>query len=229
MQNSVEIFSIALGLVEPWYVKEVVFDKERLQLDVYLGFKKGHLFLADDTQYYTAYDTVERRWEHLNFFQHKCYLHAKVPRVMQSDGKIKTQEVPWARKGSGFTLLFEAFSMLLIENEMPVNKVAKLLQVYPARIWNVFDYWISIAHKEDVIDSLTKIGFDETSVKKGHNYITHTPWECRMPLYLYYLPVNFLSPYFPSISPEFSLISAISIQFLIYFNASSRSFCFISL
>ena len=25
MQNSVEIFSIALGLVEPWYVKEVVF------------------------------------------------------------------------------------------------------------------------------------------------------------------------------------------------------------
>ena len=28
MQNSVEIFSIALGLVEPWYVKEVVFDKE---------------------------------------------------------------------------------------------------------------------------------------------------------------------------------------------------------
>ncbi len=59
----------------------------------------------------------------LTFFQHKCYLHAKVPRVMQSDGKIKTQEVPWARKGSGFTLLFEAFSMLLIENEMPVNKL----------------------------------------------------------------------------------------------------------
>ena len=28
MQNSVEIFSIALGLIEPWYVKEVVFDKE---------------------------------------------------------------------------------------------------------------------------------------------------------------------------------------------------------
>ena len=24
MQNSVEIFSIALGLVEPWYVKDIV-------------------------------------------------------------------------------------------------------------------------------------------------------------------------------------------------------------
>jgi len=74
-----------------------------------------------------------------------------------------------ARKGIGFTLLFEGFSMLLIENEMPVNKVDKILQVYLVRIWNVFDYWISIAHKEAVIDSLTKIGFDETSFKKGHN------------------------------------------------------------
>ena len=77
MQNSVEIFSIALGLIEPWYVKEVVFDKERLQLDVYLGFKKGHLFLADDNQYYTAYDTDERRWEHLNFFSAEMLLTRK--------------------------------------------------------------------------------------------------------------------------------------------------------
>ena len=173
MQNSIEIFSIALGLTEPWFVKEVVFDKERFQLDIFLGFKKGHPFLMEDGHYYSAHDTIERRWEHLNFFQHKCYLHANVPRVKQLDGKIKTQEVPWARKGSGFTLLFEAFSMLLIENEMPVNKVAKILQVYPARLWNVFDYWISIAHQEDDMEDLTKIGFDETSVKKGHNYITH--------------------------------------------------------
>lgn len=173
MQNSVEIFSIALGLGEPWYVREVVFDKSKQQLDIYLAFKKGYLFKMEDGGTNTAYDTVERSWEHLNFFQHKCYLHAHVPRVKQTDGGIKTQEVPWARKGSGFTLLFEAFSMLLIENEMPVNKVANILQVYPKRLWNVFDYWISIAHKENDIQELTKIGFDETSVKKGHNYITH--------------------------------------------------------
>ena len=80
MQNSIEIFSIALGLTEPWFVKEVVFDKERFQLDIFLGFKKGHPFLMEDGHYYSAHDTIERRWEHLNFFQHKCYLHANVPR-----------------------------------------------------------------------------------------------------------------------------------------------------
>lgn len=62
--------------------------------------------------------------------------------------------------------------MSLIESEMPVSKASKLMNVYPQRVWNIFDYWISIAFKEDQIPSLSKIGFDETSTKKGHNYVT---------------------------------------------------------
>jgi len=172
MGNSEQIFTLALGLENPWTIKELVFNKETLRLDIHLQFKKGHKFKMLDGNEYTAYDSIERRWQHLNFFQHQCYLHAKVPRVKQSDGQIQTQSVPWARKGSGFTLLFEAFSMLLIENEMPVNKAAKIVKVYPNRLWNVFNYWISKAHNEDEIADLDKVGFDETSVKKGHNYIT---------------------------------------------------------
>jgi len=33
MKNTEKIFSVALGLEETWYVKEVVFDADRLQLD----------------------------------------------------------------------------------------------------------------------------------------------------------------------------------------------------
>lgn len=172
MKNSEQIFAIALGLQEPWKIKEVIFNKETSCLDIHLEFVKGHKFKIDNDNKNTAHDTVSRTWQHLNFFQHKCYLHAKVPRVKHPNGKIKTQEVPWSRKGSGFTLLFEAFAMLLIENEMPVNKVAEVVQVYPNRLWTIFNYWISIAHQKDVIKDLDKVGFDETSIKKGHNYIT---------------------------------------------------------
>jgi transposase len=172
MNNSEQIFAIALGIEVPWHIEKIVFSKEQSQLDIYLKFTRGSRFMMDDQQEYTAHDTSDRTWQHLDFFQHKCYLHAKVPKVKQADGKIKTYPVPWARKGSGFTLLFEAFSMLLIENEMPVNKVAKVVKVYPNRLWNVFNYWISKAHKQDIIEDLDKIGFDETSVRKGHDYIT---------------------------------------------------------
>jgi transposase len=174
MDNSKEIFSLALGLREPWSVEKINFEEvERgKELHIYLSFTRGYKFKGEDGDLYTAHDTAERTWQHLNFFQHKCYLHAKVPRLVEKDGKTTTQQGPWARKGSGFTLLFEAFSMLLIENEMPVNKAATIVGVYPNRLWRVFSYWIGKAHNADEIEDLSKVGFDETSSKKGHNYVT---------------------------------------------------------
>ena len=172
MTNSQDIFAIALGLEEPWHIKEIAFDRNSSRLDIHLGFTKGFKFKAGDGLFYSAHDTVKRSWQHLNFFQHHCYIHAKVPRIKQGDGKTRTVSVPWARPGSGFTLLFEAFAMLLIENEMPVNKAAGILGVYPNRLWTVFNYWIARAHNADEIENLEQLGFDETSTRKGHHYVT---------------------------------------------------------
>ncbi len=168
--NSSQIFTLALGISEPWYVKEILFDKPGTQsavLNIHIDFKKGSKFDS-----HSVHDTVERKWQHLNIFEHNCYIHARVPRIILEDGSVKTIEVPWARKNSGFTLLFEAYSMLLIESEMPVNKASKVLRVNPHRLWNVFTYWIKQAHEKDSIEGLTMLGFDETSTRKGHNYVT---------------------------------------------------------
>ena len=127
MNNSKEIFNLALGLTSPWHVSsirfEVTTDGKDLHIDLF--FNHGSKFMCDDGKEYTAHDTVARTWQHLNFFEHKCFLHAKVPKIKQDNGKVKTVPVPWARKHSGFTLLFEAYSMLLIENEMLVKKHQK--------------------------------------------------------------------------------------------------------
>lgn len=174
MNNSAEIFEIGLGLQAPWYIEKVEFEtvKTCKELHIYIDFKKGYKFKDEDGFEQNTHDTMQRTWQHLNFFQHKCYLHARVPRVINKDNKVVLVDVPWARKNSGFTLLFEAYSMLLIESEMPVSKAAKLVKVYPQRLWNIFNYWISIAHSEDKIENLENVGFDETSTKKGHNYVT---------------------------------------------------------
>ncbi len=174
MQNATEIFKIALGLNEPWQIDSVSFDKENKVLNIQIKFTKGTQFSMPDDMEYSAYDKRPRTWQHLNFFEHKCFIHCDVPRVQQADGKTTIQEVPWARKGSGFTLLFEAFAMLLIENEMPVNKVGKVLKVVPNRLWRMFDFWIERAHNADEINKINQLGYDETSMRKGHNYITTT-------------------------------------------------------
>jgi transposase len=55
---------------------------------------------------------------------------------------------------------------------MPVNKVGKVLKEYPNRIWTIFNYWISIAYNEADHSEIATLGIDETSSKKGHDYLT---------------------------------------------------------
>ena len=69
MQNSEQLFSIALGLKAPWFIDEVLFDKDTSQLDIHIKFTRGHKFEMPDGEDYTVHDTVERKWQHLNFFQ----------------------------------------------------------------------------------------------------------------------------------------------------------------
>jgi transposase len=175
MNNTQDIFTLALGLEKPWIVREVSFKSETdnafKTLHIYIDFSKGSTFKYNDLDL-KCYDTEDKTWQHLNFFQHKCYLHARVPRVRLPSGKVHRVQVPWAREGSGFTLLFEAYSMLLIESEMPVNKAADCLDVYPKRLWTIFNYWIQKTVKTDDLSSVCEIGIDETSSKKGHEYVT---------------------------------------------------------
>lgn len=174
--NSNQIFELALSLQKPWFVKEIKMNleegKTHGQIDIYLDFERGFKFKDKEGNSLKVHDTVERKWQHLNFFQHTCYLHARVPRVVSLEEKVINVEVPWARPGSGFTLLFEAFSMLLIESEMPVNKAADIMGVYAQRLWNIFNYWIEKAFRADKQDKVEVLGIDETSTKKGHNYVT---------------------------------------------------------
>ena len=173
--NSTTLFGMALGLQSPWEVQDISFAAEessRKELHLHLGFARGSRFPDATGVECSVHDKVDREWQHLNFFEHHCFLHCSVPRIRTSDGKVITVEVPWSRPGSGFTLLFEAFSMALIEREMPVNRVAEILGVNPQRVWAVFNHWIGKAREADNPSAITRLGVDETSSRKGHKYVT---------------------------------------------------------
>ena len=113
--NSETLFSMALGLHTPWQVKDVTFstdDTGHSELHLHIDFASGSRFPDEANELCPVHDTVERQWQHLSFFEHTCYLHCAVPRITTIDGKVRTVDVPWARAGSGFTLLFEALATL---------------------------------------------------------------------------------------------------------------------
>ena len=79
--------------------------------------------------------------------------------------------MPWAREGSGFTLLFEQVVLVLCR-EMPVAKVAELTGVTDHRLWRVLAHYVGEALGKIDLSRLEGLGVDETASKRGHNYVT---------------------------------------------------------
>jgi transposase len=131
------LFTAALGLGPQWRVVECRFEGEPKCLELRLEHVPGQPFDCPQCGARCGvHDTIERRWRHLNFFQYRCELVAKVPRVWCSKDGVHQVRVPWARPGSGFTLMMEAL-MVVLSAEMPVEAVAEVLQEHDTRLWRV--------------------------------------------------------------------------------------------
>jgi transposase len=147
-----DLFTLALNLTPEWKVVDCVLDLEKKRLSLKLDFVSGSKFPAPGASHQllcAVHDTVEKRWRHLDFFQYETELVARVPRVETPEGKVALIEVPWARPGSGFTLLFEAWAMLLCA-QVPVSEAGELLGESDTRLWRMVQHYVELAHgKQD--------------------------------------------------------------------------------
>lgn len=168
-----ELFRAALGLAEPWQVTDAAFDADQGRLDLYLDFPRGAHFPCPegDARDCPVHDTESKTYRHLDFFQHQAYLHARVPRVECSAHGTRQVEVPWAREGSGFTLLFEAF-VLELAAHMPVAAIARLTGEHDTRIWRVLEHYVEAARAGLDFSEVERVGVDETSAARGQDYVS---------------------------------------------------------
>jgi transposase len=169
------LFTAALGLSRPWRVSRTEFDPEQAQLDLYLDFERGARFgcPAQDCAHDACevHDTTDKTWRHLDFFQHKAFLHARAPRVRCPEHGVRQVSVPWARPGSGFTLLFEAL-VLSFAAAMPMAKVAAMTREHDTRIWRVVEHHVHAARDQLDCSGVRRVGVDETSARTGQDYIS---------------------------------------------------------
>ena len=141
--REVDIFQMALGLTPPWEVSSCAFSAEKKRLDIRLAFPRGSVFACPECGRtgLKAHDTVEKTWRHLNFFQHEAWLSAKVPRVKCDQCGVRLVCVPWARPGSGFTLLFEALVMSMA-GALPVKTLAASIGEQDTRIGRMIHHYV---------------------------------------------------------------------------------------
>ena len=166
------LFTQALGLVAPWQVKQVDFDREAGRIDFQVTFGgRRHVCPACGAAAQPFHDRLARSWRHLDFFQYEAYLHAEVPRVACSGcGKVTQIPVPWAREGSRFTLLFKALTLMLGPT-MSVLAAGRLVRVPPRRLWRVIEHHVGKARARESHAEVRAVGIDETACRRGQQYL----------------------------------------------------------
>ncbi|MBR8049516.1 MAG: ISL3 family transposase [Pseudomonadota bacterium] len=167
-----KLFEAALGVSPPWQVTGADFDLAAKTLTIRVDFIAGSRFaLAGVEGQHPVHDTVAKRYRHLNFFQHECFLEVRVPRVKLPDGSVRQVDPPWAGKLSGFTLLFEALVLLLCQ-QMTFAAAARLVGVSRHRVAALCERYVELALAQTDLSAVRELAIDETSRARGHDYIT---------------------------------------------------------
>jgi transposase len=160
---------------EPWRVIKVEFAAEPGRLDLQVTYRRGARFSCPEPgcgqDQGPVHDTVDKTWRHLDFFQHKAFLHARVPRVRCGEHGVRLVAVPWARPGSGFTMLFEAL-VLTFAKAMPMRKVAESVREHDTRVWRIVEHHVHAARAGQDFSAVRRVGMDETSARRGQDYIS---------------------------------------------------------
>jgi len=167
-----KIFEAALGISSPWFIAGMNFEPSQRKLRIRVDFEVGSRFaVPGQSGEHPVHDTVTKTYRHLNFFQHECELEVRIPRVKLPDGSVRQVNPPWAGKLSGFTLLFEAFVLLLCR-EMPFSGVARVTGVSVHRVMALAEQYVNAAVAATDLSEVRRLAIDETSRAKGHDYVT---------------------------------------------------------
>lgn len=167
------LFTLALGMVSPWEVVGLNLDAKEKRLDIKVDFTPGSTFPCPECgEACKAHDASWHTWRHLNFFEHLTYIEGRQPRTKCDRHGVLTVDVPWARPGSNFTLLFDALVLEMARNGLTVAAIARMVGENDTLIWRLLEHYVDEARARADFSGVTSVGVDETSRQKNHVYVT---------------------------------------------------------
>ena len=167
-----ELYEKLLGLKEPWFVEKVSLDLSAATVTVIIGHPKGASFPCPVCgKPSPVYDHQKRRWRHLDTCGFTTILEAEVPRISCSEHGVKQVTIPWGEPGSRFTALFEAVAISLLK-VASLSDVARHLRISWDAASGIMERAVRRGMARRETQPLTRIGIDETSFQKRHEYVT---------------------------------------------------------
>ena len=174
VENFDKMLAGSLRLEDPWYIIGAEFNEEEPAIHIHVGVDKTAALCCPvcgaPTKRY-GYEPKERVWRHANCLFYPCYVHCKRPRVLCDKCGTVQVNAPFERKNSRFTLLFEGYAMLLLQ-DVPRARASRLLRCDEKSLAAILTYWVHDAVNRMDLSDTCSIAMDETSFRRGHKYVT---------------------------------------------------------
>jgi transposase len=171
--NEREFYRVILGLKEPWQVQAVHVDVGGRKVEVRVGYEEGTLWACPESrERLPVHDHVERTWRHLDTCQFETVLICRVPRLRLPDGRVWTVPVPWAEKGSRFTLLFEQLAVTVLKAARTLTQAAQWLRLDWDAVQRIMERAVGRGLERRSVERVRHVGLDEKSFRRGQSYIS---------------------------------------------------------
>ncbi len=148
-------------------IKEIQIDESNKVVNVYVEY------IYELETGYKLHSSYKKKWEHLPLFEYKTYIHCQVPIFKKSDtNHFKKAIINFASGYSRHTLAYEEWILDKIKIHNCFSKVAKELGIFAKTVSSIYHKHVSKINETAIPITAKRIGIDETSTRKGHNYLT---------------------------------------------------------
>src|SRR5215204_2388430 len=156
------LFTTLLGIEAPWHVEQVELHLDEGEVLIRLELDGGaKLTCPLCAQAAPGYDrTEERRWRHLDTFQYRTMIAARLPRVRCAEHGVHQVNVPWAEPHSRFTAMFEAWAIRVIK-ETTLSGTAELLRMSWDEAEGIFQRAVRRGLARRIPEPVRVVGVDE--------------------------------------------------------------------
>jgi transposase len=114
-----------------------------------------------------------RTWQHLSWFEYKCYIKCSLPRYVNSEGKVVIIDVDFAPKSRSYTNKFSMNVIKFLQEIRVQSTVAKLLNTTPYIVRSIMEDAVEKALlNRGFVTDFKRVSLDEKAYKPGHQYAT---------------------------------------------------------
>ncbi len=161
-----------LGIGSDFEVSEVTVEEKNKEINIHLNYIPKRYTVQGKG--YPIYDQApERKWQHLNWFEYKCYIICSIPRYVNSEGKVTTIDIDFAPKSRSYTNKFSQQVILYLQTVRVQSTVANLLNTSAYIVRSIMEDAVENAlSTRGFITDFKHVSLDEKAYKPGHEYAT---------------------------------------------------------